>query len=174
MNTPTKTAVSTEINETCLIVRFSDGRKLVVDVAQLDPEIRLQATLHGLKQKLVDAAAIARNQETGASATLDDKFYAVEEVFNRITNLHDPRWNKGRAEGTGGSTDNLLVLALMELKGMTKTQIDLALSNKSKEEKAVLKTNERVAAILTRIQTERSAAKAQALGLDSDDLLASI
>jgi len=154
-----------------LTLTFRDGRELALNLESLSGQIRQDAMLHGLKQKLVDAAAIARSTETGRSATLGDKFDAVNEVFIRIT-AADGTWNKGRAAGEGtGAQGAVFIRALMKLKGKTKSEVEAFLEPLSKEQKAALKKNPRVIETIRELELE--AAK-QADTTSSDDLLDSL
>lgn len=65
-------------------IDFSDKTSLSIDVGALTPEIRNQLIVHGLKQKIVDAAAIGRDSETGASATPEEKIEAMRAVGERL------------------------------------------------------------------------------------------
>ena len=67
-----------------LVLTFADKTAATLSTTELSTEILSQALLHGLKQKLVDAAAIARNVDTGASATVADKKEAVMEIHSRL------------------------------------------------------------------------------------------
>lgn len=154
-----------------LTLTFRDGRELVVKASALSATIQLDAMLHGLKQKLVDAAAIARSTETGRTATLGDKFDAVNEVFQRITAM-DGTWNKGRTAGEGtGSQGAVFVRALMKLKGKTKSEVEAFLEPLTKEQKAALRKNPRIIETIRELELE--AAK-QADTTTSDDLLDSL
>jgi hypothetical protein len=157
-------AISAEVTDTTLTLTFSNGETLTVDATSLSPDIQTAACLHGLKQKLVDAAAIARNTDTGASATLEDKFNAVREVFERIT-APDGTWNKQAKGGTGSSSggSGLLLRALMELTGQSKVKIDAYLSTKSKAEKAALRASPKVAPIIARYQADKATVDTEAL-----------
>lgn len=163
-----KAAITTTITEEgTLVIEFGNGKALTVEIGNLSPEIVRQATLHGLKQKLVDAAAIARNTTTGLSASLNDKYEAVKEVFDRITDIEAPSWNKVRESGTGsgGGNGGVLVRALMQLTGKDKEAISAFLEEKTKAEKAALRANPKVAAIIAELQREKSAE------IDTDELL---
>ena len=107
--------ITTDIFGNVLTVTFSNGKVLEVDVSTLAADITLQATLHGMKQKLVDAAAIGRNTDTGRSAPIDDKYDAVQEVFDRV--VGQGLWNKSRGDGSGSNkgSKSFLCEALMEL-----------------------------------------------------------
>jgi hypothetical protein len=156
--------ITTDIFGSILTITMANGAEFSVDTAKLSPEIQQQAMLHGLKQKLVDAAAIARNTTTGRSATIDDKAAAIREVHARITREDAPSWNKGREGGGNTSANGLLVRALMQMTGKDKAAIDEFLAAKSKEEKAALRKNPKVAAIIAELQTAAS-------DVDSDALL---
>lgn len=105
---------------------------------------------HGAKQKLVDAAAMSRNPETGKSATIDDKEAAVREVFER---LQAGEWNKTRE---GGATGGLLLRALLRMYDGRKSreEIETFLESKTDAEKAALRANPKVAAIIAEIKAE--------------------
>lgn len=164
----TAKAISTEIIEGKLIMVFGNGESLSVDPAALSPEIRLAAMLHGLKQKLGDAAAISRNPDTGRSASLDDKIAAVREVFDRITSP-DGTWNKVRESGDGSGNGGLLFRALCNIYAGRRTpeQITAFLEDKTEAEKAALRKSFIVAKEIERL---RPAPKAG----NGDDLLAEL
>lgn len=145
-----------------LHLAFSNGRTLVCQVGDLSPSIIAQAIMHGLKQKLVDAAAIARNPDTGRSATVADKFDAVDEVFQRLL---VGQWNKVR-EG-GGSTGGLLLRALMQHTGKDRETTIAFLEGKTDEQKSALRKNPKIAAIIATLKPEP---KADA-SIDTDALL---
>lgn len=163
--TTRKPAVSTDIFGSTLTLNFSNGKELEVDVTKLSAEIIQHATLHGLKQKLVDAAAIARNTETGQEATIEDKYAAVKTVFDRITSANGT-WNAVR-EGEAKVAGGIFLRAMMEMTSKPKDEMQTALEALSKEQIAALKKNPRVVDIMQRM--EREALKDDKTG---DDLLA--
>lgn len=146
-----KAAIATDVFKTILTLNFGDGRTLEVDTTKLSESIQQEAMLHGLKAKLVDGAAISRNTDTGRPASLDDKYNAVKEIFDRITSPTGT-WNKGRAEDTPKAKGNLLVRALMQMTGKDKTYVDDFLASKTKEERKALESNERVVAIMNELK----------------------
>ena len=168
-NTKTTSAVTTDIFQSTLTLNFANGQTLEVNTENLSPEIIQQATLHGLKQKLVDAAAIGRNPDTGRSASIEDKFNAVKEVFDRITGPNGT-WNKIREGGsvTGGG---LLLRAMMRLSGKSKDEIASFLADKTKEQQAALRKNAKIAPIIAELQAE---ANKGGDDIDSDELLSGI
>lgn len=135
--------IESTITDLVLVLTFSNGKTIEIDANTLSPDIQKQAMMHGLKQKLADAAAISRNTETGRAASVEDKFAAVEEVANRLK--ANEGWNKVR-EG-GGQSGGLLLRALCELMPR-KTREELAewLAGKTDKERAALRASETIAA----------------------------
>lgn len=138
-----------------LVFTFADGQDLRIDAGKLTNDIRREAIMHGLKQKIGDAAAIGRNPETGRSATLADKRAAMRTVIER---LQAGSWNAERGEG-GAPSGGLLFAALVRMYAGKKSEEDIRafLGGKSDKEKAALRKNPRVAAIIEEIKAERAA-----------------
>lgn len=168
--TAKKSAISTAITGSILTITFANGEVIAVDADQLNPDIQAAAILHGLKQKLVDAAAMSRNPDTGLSATLTDKFKAVHEVFARITDAEAPSWNSIR-EG-GGNSGGLLFRALARFYADKKTseEVKTWLDARTDDEKSALRKNAKIAAIIVAIQAEKPAVAK----VDTDALLAGL
>ena len=150
-----------------IVITFADGTQRALNVGDLPNEVLVMAVLHGLKQKLVDAAAISRNPDTGKSATLAEKRAAVEAVLERLLG---GMWNAPRGEGGTGS-GGLLYRALVRMYDGKKSAEDIReyLDGKSKAEQAALRKNPRVAAIIDELRAE--AAGDETAG---DDLLAEL
>lgn len=164
--TPRTPAISAEIAGTRLVFTGDNGRELAVSIEQLDDAIRTQAMLHGLKQKIGDAAAISRNPDTGRSATTDDKFDAMAEVLNRLL---AGQWNKTRESGEGGGAGGLLFKALCRVKAdKTPAEVRAYLDGLSKEQQAAVRKVPAVAAAIEEIR----AAQAKDGGIDGEALLA--
>lgn len=140
-------------------VKFTFGgrqdRVVELNMHKLTEEVLLMATLHGLKQKLGDAAAISRNTETGKSATIEDKFNAVRELADRLL---EGEWNK-RRESTGAGAGGLLLRALTRLYAnrMTAEQVATWLGQKTDKEKAGLRKNPKIMEEISRIRAEDGA-----------------
>lgn len=166
MNDTTKrnAAITATIEGNQLALTFANGEMLIMRVDALNTDVQQYAMLHGLKQKLVDAAAISRNPETGRAATVEDKFQAVKTVYDRLL---AGQWNATR-EG-GGATGGLLFQALCRMYAGRKTPDELKafLADKSDAEKTALRKNPRVATIIEDIRAEQGKAAA----IDTDGLL---
>lgn len=169
-----------------IITRDADGRpngvKLMfggdetmsidMSVDAFNPEIYRMCVVHGLKQKLVDAAAISRNPDTGRSASVKDKFDAVAEVAQRLL---AGQWNKTREGGSGHGKGGLLFAALVRMYAgrMDEEAVRAWLGEKTDKEQAALRKNPRVAEIIEEIKAER-AKDGTADASASDDLLAEL
>jgi len=148
-------AIAATINDAQdgMIINFSNGDAIVVNTHEMSATILQYATMHGLKQKLVDAAAISCNPETGRPATIGDKYDAVKSVYDR---LMSGSWNKPR-EGGAAVAGGLLFKALCRMYD-TKTPefIREFLAKKSDAEKTALRKNPRVASIIEEIKAENA------------------
>ena len=124
---------------------------LTVQIRDLSDAMLEQAALHGLKQKIVDAAALSRNPDTGRSATAADTYNAMKEVFERVL---AGEWNKTRGDGTGAG--GLLFTALCRLySAKTAEEIRAFLDGKTAAEQAALRKNPKIAAVIETIKAER-------------------
>ena len=146
-----------------LTLTFRDGKVLTMRQDAIPTNLIGYALMHGLKQKLVDAAAISRNPDTGRSATVADKFNAVKVVYDRILG---GSWNVGRGDGQPGG--GLLFKALCRMyPAKTPEALRTYLAGKSKEEQAALRKNPKVAAIIEELRVET----AKEVDVDSDAML---
>ena len=143
-----------------LVIEFAHGKRIELNPVDLADSVYKQAVYHGLKQKLVDAAAISRNPETGRSASIEDKYQAVKAVYDRLIAGH---WNAVRGEG-GTGTGGLLFAALCRMYAGRKTEEELRewLATKDKKAQTELRKNPKVASIIEQIKAER--------GADDDDV----
>lgn len=151
-----------------LILEFRHGETLRVHPETLTPEIQRAAMLHGLKQKLVDAAAISRDTATGRAATIATKFDAVKEIFDRITGAggETPSWNKPRVGGAGGQ-GGLLARAIARYKGVEVAAAKSYLERLTDAQKQALRVAPQIATIINELRAE----SAKPAGIDADALL---
>ena len=163
-DTKRNATISAAINNNALTLTFANGETLIMHGDTLNSDMQRYAMMHGLKQKLVDAAAISRNPETGRAATVEDKYQAVKTVYDRLL---AGQWNSTR-EG-GGATGGLLLQALVRMYDGRKTPDELRefLAGKSDAEKTALRKNPRVATIIEEIRAETGKNSA----IDTDELL---
>ena len=148
-----------------LVLAFRHGEVLRIHPEALAPEIQRMAMLHGIKQKLIDAAAISRDTTTGRAATIATKYDAVREIFDRITG-ENPSWNKPRAGGAGGQ-GGLLARAIARYKSVTVEQARAYLERLTDAQKQALRVAPQIATIINELRAE----SAKPAGIDADALL---
>ena len=166
--TTKKDIEATVADDGALILEFRHGETLRLHPESLAPEIQRAALLHGLKQKLVDAAAISRDTATGRAATIVTKFDAVKEIFDRITGASGeaPSWNRPRAGGAGGQ-GGLLARAIARYKGVEVAAAKAYLDRLTDAQKQALRVDPRIATIINELRME----SAKPAGIDTDALL---
>lgn len=143
---------------------------LVVQLRDISDAMIEQAALHGLKQKIVDAAALSRNPDTGRSATAADKYNAMKEVLDRIM---AGEWNKTRGDGSGTGAGGLLFAALCRIyANKDAAEIRAFLDGKTAAEQAALRKNPKVAGVIETIKAERAKDAPDEAG--TDDMLAEL
>ena len=167
-DTQKKDIEATVTDDGALILEFRHGETLRLHPESLNPEIQRMAMLHGLKQKLVDAAAISRDTATGRAATIVTKYEAVREIFDRITGAGGgtPSWNKPRAGGAGGQ-GGLLARAIARYKSVTVEQAKAYLDRLTDAQKQALRVAPQIATIINELRAE----SAKPAGIDADALL---
>lgn len=140
-----------------------NGEQVEIRMGDLTYSLRNEAMAHGLSQKLGDATAIGVNPDTGRSVSVSDKWNALVEVYSRLLG---GEWNAVR-EG-GGNAGGLLYRALLRYYGDKRTpeQVREWLGGKTDAEKAALRKNPKIAAIILDIQAESADA-----AIDTDEML---
>jgi hypothetical protein len=155
-------AVKVDPKQMLLNAVFSNGKQLNIHASELSLDIQAMCMMHGLKQKLVDAAAISRDPETGRSAGIAEKYQAVMAVVERLS---AGEWNLPRE---GGGSGSLLFKAVCRVYGSKAPEALKAwLDGKTDEQKKALKLNPTIAAAIAEIQAEAI----KDSDIDSDDLL---
>ena len=133
----------------------TDKGTIVVCLSGLVVDMVTAAALHGLKQKICDAAA--------GLGTITEKHDAMQAVADRII---EGEWNK-RGEGDGAPTGLLLKALIRLYPSKPKDALVDYLAGKDKKEQAALRKNPKIAAIIETIKAE----SAKTSGVDSDSLL---
>lgn len=160
--------IVTAIDSTTLTITCANGEGIVIDTRELTSDLRIAAMMHGLKQKICDAAALSRNPDTGRSATIDDKYRAMLEVADR---LRAGRWNKP-SEGSSSPKGGLLFAALCRFRPEKSVEaLREWLDGQSTEQQAALRGNARIAAIIETIKAERAAKRPDVAAVDTDAML---
>lgn len=86
------------------------GESVTVDCVAFTRELLMTAAVHGVGQKLVDAAALSRNPENGQPATPAEKWARVKAIAER---LNGGQWNAPKGERAIGG--GMLLTAMREV-----------------------------------------------------------
>lgn len=96
------------------VVTFTvrDAGELRLNLASLSPEVRERALVHGMVQRVSDAAAIPFNKEEGRYATPQEKFEAMRALVEHYES-GTTEWARkgGGAGGPRVDSDSSLILA---------------------------------------------------------------
>lgn len=164
-------AWAADVAEGRLTVTFADGSSRTLNVRDLDPGMVIRLALHGAEQKGRDSYAGAKEAIAEGKAT-DAVTYAKEQANRILDNLEAGVWAE-RATGDGGD----LARALSEVTGRPVAEVAAAIKGKSDEDKAKMRANPKVKAVLLRLAAERAAARANAakatagnVDTESDDI----
>lgn len=149
---------------------------LQICLDDIPAELQLTIMLHGVNQKIGDAAAIPRDGTTGRSPSMTEKFAAMRAV---IENLQNGIWS-ARGESDGTTSGGLLFRALCRVYAATKTPEDVRrwLAEKGADGKplrgpkvqAELRNVPAIAAAITALKAE-DAARAPKKAVDAATLL---
>lgn len=140
---------------------------VTLNVDQLHPAVALQATYHGLKQRISDAAALSRSTETGLPATPSEKLAAIRELVEHY-NSGTSEWSLKRA-ASGGSDNGLLVQALLTVfPNKTAERVREYVKGLKPQERAALMASDMVSPAIAAIRAERTK------GIDAEALIAGL
>ena len=142
-------------------VRFGNGLLVACGLDELKPEIVERLALHGLSQKMGDAASSFSKAENYHGA-----FGAIQSV---VDNLQNGEWSS-----RGGSGTSDLAQAIAELQDLEIDEADEAVGKMDEEQIATFKKHPAIKMKIAEIQKRRLEAKvkdAPDLGAMMQDLL---
>lgn len=88
---------------------------LRLDTSKMHPDNLAHAAMHGMEQRIRDAAAIPRDKDTGASATPQDKYDAMKRLVDHYES-GTAEWTIKRAEGAGTGSRSITIEAIARVK----------------------------------------------------------
>lgn len=86
-----------------------------LDIETMSAENKAHAIMHGMEQRIRDAAAIPRDKDTGASATPQDKFDAMQRLAEHYAS-GATEWSIKRGEGSGIGARSITIEAIARAK----------------------------------------------------------
>ena len=175
--------ISVAIENTVIAITVAkavDGNDatITIDTAKLDSEITERAMLHGLVQKVSDAAALSKDETAGMSESqiASTKYNAMLAVADRLI---AGEWKQSRGEGSGPVT-GVIYRAFSQwvadsakkkkLPAPTEDVIRAVYDKKTRAEQLELRKVPEIAAIIEKLK----AAKTPAKKVDTDKLLAGL
>jgi hypothetical protein len=168
-NAVVSATVSDDLNVLTITVEGFDP--IAVDRRNLDPEIRARAEIHGLGQKIGDAAAL------GKDATPKDKYEAMRSVADRLL---EGDWNKRNGEG-GGTQPGIIFRAFSEYVAdkakkakkpvPSADAIKATYGNLDRKGQLALRTVPEIATIMDRMKSETAS---KGVAVDTESLLAEL
>lgn len=160
---------------TVLVFTVKDVGELTLDMGKLSAKVITRAAVHGLTQRISDAAAISRNTETGKSASPLDKFNAMKALCEWYETGTE-EWTRKRAVGTGagsgsGYSNGLLEEALKRVyPGKSEERIREYVKGLKASERLGLLGSDKIRPVVEEIQREM----AKDTKVDADALLAGL
>jgi hypothetical protein len=152
-----------------LTFMVQDAGNVVLDMDKLSDAVKRRATVHGMIQRISDAAALSRDSVTGKSASAADKLAAMRELVEHYsTGTAEWRRTSERSPRALGDV-GLLIAALMAQ--------DTARDEEKVRAKVKTFTKAQIAALLNHADVKpfadaiRSAGTA---GVNAEELLAGI
>jgi hypothetical protein len=167
--------ITTSVNEALTRIEFTvkDAGTLVLDLERLHRAILARATVHGMTQRISDAAAISRNPETGKPASAMDKLSAMRALVDHYQSGTE-EWSRKRSEPAAYTNGLLSEVLKRAYPNKDAERIAAYLKGLKPSERAALLVSPKLAPIAEQVRAEAAASSkvdtdALLAGLDADD-----
>lgn len=133
-----------------IVFRVKDAGEVMLDRTKLNAAIIERAAIHGLIQRVSDAAAISRNPETGLPAQPADKLAAMRALVE----FYESGTGEWKRAGSGaGAVRGLLLEALVQAyPEKDREKLGGWLKKRSAQERAALAVEPRIKLILDELR----------------------
>jgi hypothetical protein len=150
-----------------IIFKVKGEGELKLELDKLTQAVKERGLLHGLTQRVIDRAAIARSTETGKSATPKEKFDAMKVLVEHLNGGGE--WELQRV-GAGPSAEFTLLVDVLckAYPAKTREQLSGWAKGKSAGDRAALLNEPRLKVIAEELRAER------AKGVDAGALLSEL
>ena len=115
--------ITSQLNGKTIVFTVAGCGEIRLDMTQLNSAIIERAQVHGLTQRVQDAAAIARDTETGKSATPQAKYDAMRELVDHYLS-GTSEWALKRSAPGVSADASLLRMCLLE-KYPSRSEVDI-------------------------------------------------
>lgn len=154
MNTKAKSnsVITHEVTDDHVVFHVLGVGDIALNMAAISSENKARACLHGMIQRISDAAAISRDSETGEAATPQDKYDAMQRLVTHYES-GTSEWSRRPVAGEGKS-GGLLFKALCAMSAETKTADEIRewMATKTKAQLTALRNSPKVAAIIAELR----------------------
>lgn len=161
--------IETSINvaNQILAITVAGEGTLNLSMKDVSPACATYAMLHGFKQRICDAAALSRDETTGASATPADKYAAMERLVQHYASGAES-WSLAERAAGGAPSEGLTIAAMKRVWPDRNADELIAgiMTKRGVERRAALKLfadSDKVAAAIATIKAERAAVNADDL-----------
>lgn len=162
--------IAADDNGTLTFTVGNGAGSFTIEPAALSEDVRRRALIHGVVQKISDAAAIAKAElPTDPAEAAKVKFEAMQSVATRLV---DGEWSKRNGEGAG-PVAGLIYRAFAEwaanaakakkVDAPTDEQLRAVYDKKTRAEQLALRNVPAIAKIIERIKSERGASETAAV-----------
>jgi len=110
--------ITHEVRGGAIMFTVKGAGNVLLDTGKLSQAVQSRAMLHGMIQRISDAAAIGRNPETGASATPEEKLANMAALVAHYES-GTAEWSRKRGTGEGRDTSGITLQAIARVKGIT-------------------------------------------------------
>lgn len=169
-------SVNADVGE--IVFEVKGAGKLTMHMGRLSEAVKARAAIHGMVQRVSDAAAIARDTETGAAATPAEKYAAMKALVEHYES-GTSEWarkgtGEGRAQSTGPSALLREVLAIAKPEKDAGTIAAFVKGLKPAQVQALLVSEQLKEAVVLAREAAAERAKAQAQGVNAEELLGTL
>lgn len=155
------------VGDACIIFSVVNIGDIKLEISALSESNQERAMIHGMIQRISDAAAIPRDTTTGKSATPQEKFDAMAKLVAHYES-GTSEWSRVRESGEGNS-GGLLLAALTRLSPTkSKDEIRTWMKSQTRAQLDALRDTDRIKKVIDSIRP------APSISVDTDAMLAGI
>lgn len=166
MNTKAKanSVITHQVGDNTIMFNVLGVGEMILDMNAVHKDIVVRAAIHGMIQRISDAAAISRDPETGKPASAQDKFDAMSRLVAHYES-GTSEWSRKPVAGER-EKGGLLFKALCQMSpSKSPTEIRAWMDGKTKAELATIRASKRVASVIATLRPVTGEVDLSELGL---------
>lgn len=159
------TVIAPDASSITFTPNIAGAKPLTIRRTDIPQGVADYGVMHGLKQRLVDAAALGQFHTTGPKkgqkATIEDKWQEVLDLWAYMST--EGKWHRVNIGGDGADT-GLLVAAVMRATGAPLADVEALVQSWDRATQAAMRdTDPTISPIVAEIRRERASANAPAV-----------